>query len=129
VTIDARFLEFVSENRTMVLKLNKALYGCVIAAKLWYDMLRSTLEGLGFTRSAYDMCVFSRNSEHGHTVLTVHVDDVKIFAPGDSERERVISELSELFPGLKIIRGPDLNYLGMKFEYRSDRTVKISMPG
>mmetsp|Transcript_22191 Transcript_22191/g.59026 ORF Transcript_22191/g.59026 Transcript_22191/m.59026 type:complete len:247 (-) Transcript_22191:608-1348(-) len=129
VSIDARFLNFVSEKGTMVLKLNKALYGRVMAAKLWCDMLRRTLEGLGFTRSAYDMCVSSRKSDAGITMMTIHVDDVKIFAPDDSERERSISELSELFPGLKIQRGPVLNYLGMKFEYKFDKTVNISMPG
>jgi len=92
-------------------------------------MLRSTLECLGFTTSPYDLCVFSASAKAGTTVMTVHVDDVKIFAPTDSERERAITELSEMFPGLKINRGPTINYLGMKFEYRKDGTVNINMPG
>jgi len=129
VTIDERFLKFVGDNGTMVLKLNKALYGCVIAAKLWYDMLRSTLEDLGFKRSEYDMCVFSRCSDDKHTTLTIHVDDVKIFAPNDIERDRVIDQLSDLYPGLKVHRGPVITYLGMKFDYQDDKTVRITMPG
>jgi hypothetical protein len=38
----------VDENGKIVAKLAKALYGCVVSARLWYNRLRVVLEKLGF---------------------------------------------------------------------------------
>ena len=40
VKINPKFEEFVSEDGSSILQLNKALYGCVKAVHLWYLMLR-----------------------------------------------------------------------------------------
>ena len=38
-------------------KLNKALYGLLKSALLWYKKLRSELEVMGFVVSKYNLCV------------------------------------------------------------------------
>ena len=37
---DPRFRQFLDERGSMIVKLNKALYGCVESARLWYNTFR-----------------------------------------------------------------------------------------
>ena len=45
-----------------MVKLDKALYGCVESARLWYDHLRKTLEAMGFQAHLHDICTFNKGS-------------------------------------------------------------------
>ena len=58
--IDPSYKEFVEPSGTCVVELDKALYGCVEAAAMWYQELRKTLLEFGFVENAYDVCVFNR---------------------------------------------------------------------
>ena len=50
VEIDPNFAQFVEKKGTSVVALDKALYGCVESANLWYKHLRRTLVALiGYT--------------------------------------------------------------------------------
>ena len=42
---------FLRKNGTIVVKLKKALYGCVESAKLWYELISDKLIGIGFKRN------------------------------------------------------------------------------
>ena len=42
------YKKYLMKDGRMVVKLNNALYGCIESAKLWYQQLKGTLEGLGF---------------------------------------------------------------------------------
>ena len=59
VKIRPEYERFLNEDGSMIVQLDKALYGCVESAKLWYDHLRKTLESLGFTVNPHDICVFN----------------------------------------------------------------------
>lgn len=60
VDIDASNIEFVHRDGTMVVQLDKALYGCVEASNLWYNDLREKLISNGFEMNPYDNCVFNK---------------------------------------------------------------------
>ena len=60
IKIDATYNKYVNNNGTCVVKLKKALYGCVKSAKLWYDKLSSDLIKLNYTANEYDICVLNR---------------------------------------------------------------------
>ena len=54
-------------------KLEKALYGCVQSARLWYNYLSDFLKSIGFEANP---CVFNRKSASGkQCTLAIHVDD------------------------------------------------------
>ena len=48
------FVEMETGQRVLYLRLDKALYGCVRSALLWYRLFTKTLLGLGFTLNPYD---------------------------------------------------------------------------
>ncbi len=50
----------VDKRGKMVARLDKAFYGCVQSARLWYEKLKAVLEGLDFTVNRYDPCVFNK---------------------------------------------------------------------
>jgi hypothetical protein len=49
----------INEHGKIVARLAKALYGCVVPARLWYNRLRGVLERVGFKANDYDQCVFN----------------------------------------------------------------------
>jgi hypothetical protein len=59
-TMTAKFTEFVTEDGSSVVQLDKALYGCVKAAHLWYLMLREKLETYGFEVDPAQPCMFNK---------------------------------------------------------------------
>jgi hypothetical protein len=66
-------LPFV-ENGKLLVRLNKALYGCIQSAKLWYDKLIGTLEQLGFARNEVEPCVMTKTIDGKRCILTIYVD-------------------------------------------------------
>jgi hypothetical protein len=60
IEIDASYKQFVEADGSMVVQLDKALYGCVEAAALWYSDLRGKLEKNGFVANPYDACVLNK---------------------------------------------------------------------
>jgi Reverse transcriptase (RNA-dependent DNA polymerase) len=43
----------------IVVRLDRALNGCVESAALWYENLRDTMTTLGYERNPHDICVFN----------------------------------------------------------------------
>jgi hypothetical protein len=62
-----------------VVQLDKALYGTLEAAKLWYDNLTSKFLQAGFVKNPYDECVWNKTMLNGQQVtVTFHVDDLVV---------------------------------------------------
>ena len=60
IQLDPSYDKFRGINGTVVVRLDKALYGCVEASLLWYKVLRSKLVADGFIENPYDRCVFNK---------------------------------------------------------------------
>jgi hypothetical protein len=76
ITVDKSYEEYLEKDGTMLVKLNRALYGLVESAKLWYEHLKGTLERHGRIRQ---MCIHEdarerRDSEVSATCRR-HVSD------------------------------------------------------
>ena len=122
ISIDKSYVKYVNDKGTCIVKLKKALYGCVESAKLWYDKISHDLSVLGYIANAYDMCVFNR-TEHNNTQtsLIIHVDGMMITCCDEKHVDMVIDETKH--------RGKVLNYIGMTFNFEKTGRVKITMEG
>ena len=110
----------------IIVQLDRALYGCVESAALWYDNLRETMEGLGNKRNPYDICVFNRTDKRGvQCTAAVHVDDLLI----SSVSEEMIDALKSRYGEITETRGTILNYLGMVFDLTHPGEARVSMKG
>jgi hypothetical protein len=77
--IDPTYQQYVEADGSMVVQLDKALYGCVEAVALWYADLRSKLENDGFVANHYDPCVLNKLGADGVQItIAVHGDDLLV---------------------------------------------------
>ena len=128
--IDPSYKKLVRADGKMVVKLKRALYGCVESARLWYEQLSRDLEQLGFKKNLADICVFNQLESDGKlTTIAVHVDDMMLTASTEEYIDMLIRQLEALYPNLSVQRGRVLDYLGMTFDFNTAGKVKITMSG
>src|SRR5690606_36855128 len=77
------------------LLLQRSLYGLKLSGRLWYRLIRTTLNSLGFKSGPYERCIFSH--EELKVFILIYVDDC-LFAGPDNEVSEVISKLNKIFP-------------------------------
>ena len=98
--IDPTYQQYVEADGSMVVQLDKALYGCVEAAALWYADLRSKLEYDGFVANPYDPCVLNKLGADGVQITSADgVDDLLVSSASNDnlaslERYQFIKEKS-----------------------------------
>ena len=128
--IDSSYNQYVLKDGTSVVRLSKALYGCIESGKMWYDNLTNKLKSLGYVVNIHDMCVFNKTNEDGsQTTIVIHVDDIKLTTSNDEVLEQRLKEIETLFGEVTIHRGKIHSYLGMTFDYSRKGSVKVTMKG
>ena len=55
--IDPSYESFLEQSGTVVVELDKALYGCIEAISLWYEDLKRTIKQYGFIENPYYQAV------------------------------------------------------------------------
>jgi hypothetical protein len=129
--VDARpdWKGVVRSNGSVLVKLSKALYGCIQSAKLWFDLLSSTLVSLGYVKHSLDECVFSKRVDDHICYLVVYVDDLFVC----SDTPDLINELKEAlvreFKELSVKEGKVLPYLGMELNFSVPGQLSLSQTG
>jgi hypothetical protein len=107
--------------------LKKALYGCVKSALLWYNLYRETLEDLGFVVNPYDQCVANATINGNTCTICWYVDDNKISHVDPAVVTDIISKIENKFGKMKVSRGNEHDFLGMKIKFHENKTVSIDM--
>ena len=130
-SINPIYSKYIRDDGTLVVRLRKALYGCVQSAKVWYDLLTSQLCTLGYKINEQDNCVLNKYDDGGKQItIVVHVDDILMTASSDEVLHKEISKIKDVFGELSVNYGPIVNYLGMTFDYSAKRgAVKVTMEG
>ena len=114
------YADYVRPNGTMILKVEKAMYGLVESAWLWYRELEKHFIGLGYTVSSSDRGLFfKRIFKNGKciasNIATVHVDDIISAASPNAEGKRLQDEfwesMEKKWPGIKLQTGPKYKHL------------------
>jgi hypothetical protein len=71
------YKDFLRDDGTMIVRITKALYGCVESARLWFNDLKGTLIADGYVQNPYDPCVFNKTLPTGEQITVgVYVGDV-----------------------------------------------------
>ena len=112
----------------LYVKLNKALYGLLKSALLFYKKLVSELTEMGFELNPYDPCVANKIVNGTQMTVTWHVDDLKISHKDPAEVTKFILSLGKIYgPKMTVSRGKVHDYLGMDLDYSTPKAAKISM--
>ena len=127
--IDPSLKDFMIEEkgqRVLYVQLDKALYGCVQSALLWYELYSSTLVEMGFEINPYDLCVANAIIEGSQCTICWYVDDNKISHVKANVVDNVIQKIEKKFGKMSQTRGKEHEFLGMNIQYK-ENGVQISM--
>ena len=116
--LDPTAAGYVTVKGTNIAKLERALYGCVQYARLWYEKLRDTLVSIGFIVNNYDLCVFNKMVNGVQVTVVFHADDLLLTCTLDEVLDEVIDALRGQFAGVTAVRGAEHSYLAMNIETR-----------
>ncbi len=75
VEVKPEWRQYVGKNGTIVVQLERALYGLIESAKLWYEEFCAYLKQLGFVANSHDQCVFNKDFNGKQCRLVLYVDD------------------------------------------------------
>ena len=128
--LDPSYAEFVRDDGTCVVQLDKALYGTIEAAKLWYDNVSARLRADGFVQNPYDQCVFNKVNANGVQITVVlYVDDMMVSCEDSLELDTFSAMLRAHYGGDQITehRGEVLDFLGMTFDFTTAGKVRVTM--
>jgi hypothetical protein len=92
-------------------------------SRIWVEHLRKGLEGMGFTRSVADPCVFYRDK-----LIFLHfVDDCICLSPDAADIDKFLSDLRQAKFNVTD-EGELADYLGVKIEKLPEGKFKLSQP-
>jgi hypothetical protein len=131
VTIQPEMRKYLREDDTLIVKLIRALYGCLESAKLWYNLLSSTLFEIGYVTNSSDPCALNKTYHDGkQCTIVIYVDDMFISAHESHMIEEVHNHLQSKFGKVTLQRGEKkYSYLGMSFDYTTKGVVTITYHG
>ena len=127
--LDSTLKEYVTKEKgrkVLYTQLDKALYGCVQSALLWYELYSSTLLEMGFVINPYDLCVANANLEGHQCTICWYVDDNKISHKDPKVIERVIKRIEEKFGTMSKTMEEEHDFLGMHIKYKNKK-VEVTM--
>ena len=85
---------FEVTDRSLVCKLNKAIYGLKQDPRQWFDRLKSTLLQLGFVGSKSDSSLFIYRHQLHTVYLLVYVDDIILTGSSTSLIQQLTDKLN-----------------------------------
>ena len=126
---DTTFAPFQRANGTLVVQLNKALYGCIESAKLWYQEIASTLTKHGFTANPRDICIFNKTVRGTQITIAVYVDDLMM----TSTDKKLVLEMEQIllstYGQFRTSCEKSMSYLGCTWDFSEKYFVKVSQTG
>jgi histone deacetylase 1/2 len=129
IELDGSYKEFLNEDGTIIVRLDKALYGCIESGKLWYENLRAFLESENFVANPHDICVFNRGMGADQITVCIYVDDLIITCRNDVMIEKFTQNLRNRYKEIKVNQGNIHDYLGMRFDLSDPGKCKVTMDG
>jgi len=121
---------YLREDGSLVMRIKKALYGTLIAGKLWFDKLTGVLRDMGFVANEIDPCVMNKTVDGDQLTVVIFVDDILATHKEDKALTWLIEELKIKFDDVKGGVEVDLSYLGMHLKNKqSEGKVEVSMEG
>lgn len=115
-----------TDGNTLVLELNKCIYGLKQSANAWFDMLTShIIAHMNFTQSSSDPCLFFQDIDGERYFLLTFVDDILIIGKDPTTIASMRSEFSTKFKMSHL--GPVSWFLQMEVtRNRAARTITLS---
>ena len=128
VRLDASYAKFVNPDGSCVVQLDRALYGTIEAARLWYETICGKLQDSGFIKNPYDECVYNKIAKSGKQItVAFHVDDLLVTCEDEEELDEFTAMLRRAFPEVTEHRGDVLDYLAITLDFTTVGEVQSTV--
>jgi len=127
--LEPSYQEYVNSDGTLVVTLQKALYGCVESARLWYDNISGLLKSDGFEQNTHERCVFNKVIDGEQLTICIYVDDLLVTCKNIDLINQVMLRLTETYNDITVHEGMVHSYLGQTFDFSLPKRVSITMTG
>eukprot|EP01033_Poteriospumella_lacustris_P015043 gene15043-10761_t len=121
IAVDSRLAPFQDSRGRVLVRLKKALYGCVQSSRLWYETMSETLHAAGFRANDYDRCLFHKGERGDQISICLHVDDLLVTSTSQRRTNELLSALRARFREVKVRQGAENGYLGMRLTTAEDK--------
>jgi len=109
--VDSLCAQSISPKGVLYLQLQRALYGLIESAKLWYAEISNTLINEGFKQFASDPCTFTHPNK---TLLVgIYVDDIIIMYDTITSLDWFLRVLHQKYGEPRVQRGDTVDYLNV----------------
>lgn len=125
--LDPTYVDYVTRTGAIVVKLDKALYGCIESAKLWFLDISSLLIEIGFKPTTLDECIFIKEENGETTYVSLYVDDLLIASTNQCHIESLEQQLRSKYTDVTVHSGPVHQYLGMTLDFSQQGIANITM--
>ena len=136
IRLDPSFQQFLTYQRgkpVIYTELNKALYGTLQAALLFWrncNLSDFLIENLGFEANPYDFCVVNKIINGSQCTIGWHVDDLKISHMDGNVNREILAILQQEYgkeAPIPSTTGKVHDYLGMTIDYSTPGKVVFRM--
>jgi hypothetical protein len=115
---DGKFVKmkgkFIHMDGKLIVKVEKAMYGLIQSAKLWYKELSRFLEENGFKKCPSDECVMVKKEDGKDAIVVIlYVDDILVLSGKATDCYWVKHILENQYQKVTVSKGERLPYLGM----------------
>ena len=115
--IYGKYIDIDGEGRAILyVKLQKALYGMLKSALLFYKKIVANLKGIWSKVDPYDPCMTNKEINGTQMTRCWHVDDLKVSHKEEREVAKIAEWLKGLYGKIKVSKGKHHDYLGMDFD-------------
>lgn len=121
IAVDSRLAPFQDSRGRVLVRLKKALYGCVQSSRLWYETMSETLHAAGFRANDYDRCLVHKGERGDQISICLHVDDLLVTSTSQRRTDELLSALRARFREVKVRQGAENGYLGMRLTTAEDK--------
>jgi hypothetical protein len=125
LSIKPEFSIYVEKDR-LIFKVEKALYGLIQSARLWYECIASELKKIGFNKNEADTCVFNGTYKNKQVTVGIYVDDLLVTSESTAAIDFVYNHLKKTFKEVSRNSGEVLSYLGMRIT-KTPEGLKVDM--
>lgn len=128
--MDSRYREAIRDNGTIIVRLDKCLYGCIESARKWQLNVMQTLSDNNMKPNAYDPCVLNKTCRDGaQLTIAVYVDDILMTSTNEEEMEELLQAIKNRYGDVKSHRGDVIEFLGMSVDMSTTGSASITMKG
>ena len=112
-------------NRPMVLKLIRNIYGQKQGPKVWGDFLHQGLTKASFEQSKVDPCLYYREG----LIFLVYIDDCLLLSPSDKLIDQGIHDLCTAEPRFNMEdQGAVNDFLGIQVKHKKNGEITLTQP-